>query len=453
MNFCYRHPTHIARRRCYRCRRYICPKCQIRGEGHIFCSQKCLVEYSRGRKIKRIKDVVKNPLPTWMVRVLFYVGAIVIVIAVLMVVRDINYINRTGEYIEGKIINLKRELGYSSIEIIKPANGARVSSLMISVEGKAERCKTVGLVVNGELMGRVGTNSPMFYFRDVAVLKRENVIQAKCFSELGDIYSNAVVVYYTETSGNRDVFSYTQLAEDNLLRGNLYRKEIALTFDGGSSSNLAKDILSTLRKYSLKATFFLTGEFIENNPEIVREIVGEGHEVGNHTYSHPHLTTYAINSKQLTLDEVTKEFLHNELKKADEVFYKVTGERMSPFWRSPYGENNAEIRRWASEIGYTHVGWTSGKDETLDTLDWLTDASVAKYKNSEQIAQQILAFGKGSRYEANGGIILMHLGTDRKDDFPSRAIPIIINGYLNKGYCFVTISHMLNHKNDLQIAN
>lgn len=453
MNFCFRHPTHIAKRRCYQCKRYICAKCQIRGKGHIFCSQKCLKEYDRRKKIEGIKNVVKNPLPAWIVRMLFYLGVIVIIIVILMVMQNIKYIIRTEEYIDGKITNLKRDLGYSEVEIIKPANGARISSSVINIEGKAEQCKTIGLIVNGELVKSVSTNSPMFYFRDVSVFRKENVIQAKCFSEFGNMYSNAVVVYYAEDLGNRNVFSYTQLAEDNLLRGNLYRKEIALTFDGGSSGNLAKDILNILRKYSLKATFFLTGEFIEQYPEIVKEIVAEGHEVGNHTYSHPHLTTYAINRKQLTLDGVTKEFLHIELKKVDEAFYKITGKHMLPFWRSPYGENNDEIRRWASELGYTHVGWTSGKDETLDTFDWISDTSVTEYKKPEQIAQQILNFGKGSQYEANGGIILMHLGTNRKDDFPNRAIPIIINGYLDKGYSFVTISHMLNHKDDLQIAN
>ncbi len=153
------------------------------------------------------------------------------------------------------------------------------------------------------------------------------------------------------------------------------------------------------------------------------------------------------------MEGVTREFLQNELNKADKQFFLVTGKHMSPFWRSPYGENNAEIRRWASEIGYTHIGWTSGRDETLDTLDWVVDNKIPIYRTSEQIAEQILSFGKDFQYGANGGIILMHLGTERKYDLPNKSLPLIIEGYINKGYKFVTISHMLNHKDDVIIAN
>jgi len=416
----------------------------------------CIKIYTRKERIAKTVKMIKKPLPSWVIRGLFYTGLFVFIIIVIMIMKNISYINLTEQYVQNKVSDLVGGLkveAYSSIEIIKPANGAKVFSSVINIEGKADRCGVVGLYINGELVQTTKTNSPLFYFHNVELFKKENVIQAKCFGDFGNVFSKAIVVYYIDSNNSSSNYSYTQMAEDNLLRGNLYRKEIALTFDGGSKANLAQDILSILKRYSLVATFFLTGEFINNNPEIVRQIVSDGHEVGNHTYSHPHLTTYSINKKQITLENVSKEFLIEELRKTDEAFYRITGKHMSPFWRSPYGENNAEIRRWASEAGYTHVGWTSGRDETLDTLDWVADSNVSQYRSSNQIAEQILSFGQGTPYGANGGIILMHLGSERKDDYPDQAIPIIIDGYLSRGYKFVSISHLLNHKDDIVIAS
>jgi peptidoglycan/xylan/chitin deacetylase (PgdA/CDA1 family) len=227
----------------------------------------------------------------------------------------------------------------------------------------------------------------------------------------------------------------------DISRGDLDRKEIALTFDGGGWANAAPQILETLREKRISCTFFLTGEFIRRYPDLVRQIVAEGHEVANHTESHPHLTSYADNSRHQLLPWVSRSFLWRELRGAEELFFELTGERMAPFWRAPYGEQNATLRKWAKEIGYQHVSWTSDyrARKSLDSLDWVADPSLKIYCSAEDVRNRILGYGDG----ANGGIILMHLGTSRMHDQVHERLGEIIEGLWERGYRLVKVSELL----------
>ena len=83
--------------------------------------------------------------------------------------------------------------------------------------------------------------------------------------------------------------------------GSPQNKLVALTFDGGGGANAAREILDTLRSRNVKVTMFLTGEFMQRKQDVVRLILSEGHEIGSHTYSHPHLTSFAQDHTQTTL--------------------------------------------------------------------------------------------------------------------------------------------------------
>ncbi|MFQ5768541.1 MAG: polysaccharide deacetylase family protein, partial [Acidobacteriota bacterium] len=161
-----------------------------------------------------------------------------------------------------------------------------------------------------------------------------------------------------------------------------------LTFDGGSTTEGALDILDALRSKGIRTTFFLTGVFIRKNPALVRRLVADGHEIGNHTDTHRHLTLWASLHQQVTRPEVDRLWLHNELHRAAAAFRAVTGGDMSPLWRAPYGEYNTQILRWAQEEGWTHVGWTG----RLDSLDWVSDKHSRIYHSADQIAARLLAF-------------------------------------------------------------
>ena len=228
----------------------------------------------------------------------------------------------------------------------------------------------------------------------------------------------------------------------DLSRGPTWERRISLTFDGGAEANATEEILDILRSNGVVATMFLTGQYIRRYPDLVRRMIQDGHEIGNHTFSHPRLTTFAKNQRQDTLPEVNKEFVQRELREAARLFEQVTGRPMSPYWRAPYGEHNPEIRRWAAEIGYLHVGWTRdpGAGEDLDTRDWVEDPDSPLYYGAEQVRDRILNFGTGSAAQANGGIILLHLGTHRRHDRVHRELSAIIDGLRSQGYTFVPVS-------------
>ncbi|MFQ5532794.1 MAG: polysaccharide deacetylase family protein [Candidatus Methylomirabilales bacterium] len=232
--------------------------------------------------------------------------------------------------------------------------------------------------------------------------------------------------------------------EANLSRGPTWERKIALTFDGGFEANTTEEILDTLKSKGVRATMFLTGQYILNYPDFVHRMIEEGHEIGNHTFSHPHLTTFSVNRRHDTLPEITKEFLQNELRLVERLFKQVTGRRLSPYWRAPYGEHNPDIRRWAAEAGYLHVGWTRdpARGEDLDTRDWVADPHSPIYYPAEEVRERILTFGKGTPDRANGGIILLHLGTQRREDRVHWELPLIIDRLRMQGYNLVPVSEL-----------
>jgi peptidoglycan/xylan/chitin deacetylase (PgdA/CDA1 family) len=220
---------------------------------------------------------------------------------------------------------------------------------------------------------------------------------------------------------------------------------MALTFDGGSEANVAGEILDTLRAHNVRTTMFVTGQFIRVHPDWVRRMVADGHEVGNHLDTHPHLTTYETNRRQQTLSGVTREMLIGQLGKAEESFRTLTGQPMAPLWRAPYGEHNAELRAWAAAAGYRHISWTRGVGtaEDLDTRDWVADRSSRNYRSREEIASRVVEFGKGRPEGLNGGIVLMHLATHRRTDRPHESLPEILKTLQDQGYRLVTVSQLL----------
>ncbi len=237
----------------------------------------------------------------------------------------------------------------------------------------------------------------------------------------------------------------SRASAEDIQRGDLARREIALTFDGGSDANVVGEILDSLRAANVRATMFVTGQFIRLHPDWVRRMVADGHEVGNHTDTHPHLTTYAANHRQHTLPNATRGDLIGQLRRAEESFRTLTGRAMAPFWRAPYGEHNGEIRAWAAEAGYRHVSWTQGAGaaEDLDTRDWVADRSSRIYRSREEIAARILHFGDGRPEGLSGGIVLMHLNSSRQTDRPHDALPDLLKALQGQGYRLVTISQLL----------
>ena len=132
----------------------------------------------------------------------------------------------------------------------------------------------------------------------------------------------------------------------------------------------------------MKGSFFLTGKFVQANPDLVRRMVAQGNEIFNHTYDHPFLT------------KLTDEKITSELDLMDQTLQSVASTSPKPYFRAPYGDRDARVRSAAAQDGYRSVYWT------VDARDWMEP----KGETADQVKARILD------NIAPGTIYLMHLG-------------------------------------------
>jgi peptidoglycan/xylan/chitin deacetylase (PgdA/CDA1 family) len=406
---CHRHQEREARRRCYRCHQPICSACQARAFHHLFCSRLCIFLYVLSEALRRslISLAALFAIPPlrakegrrWMAPLVFLV---------LLALAALSLPPRPSLY-RGFARPSAEDICYSQ----SPADLASGADIRPSY-----------------LIGSASAQSASAIVPDLQASGKGAEV-----SHSRPTYRNSSYHRVGEGEGER-----AEEEAPDISRGDRNRKEMAMTFDGGGWANAALEILDTLHEKGISCTFFLTGEFIRRYPELVKQIVAEGHEVGNHTESHPHLTSFATNSRQELLPGVSRSFLWRELEEAEKLFFEVTGQQMVPYWRAPYGEQNAILRRWAKEIGYQHVSWTSDyrAKKSLDSLDWVADPAERLYCSAEDVRNRILGYGR-----ANGGIVLMHLGTSRRCDQVHERLGEIIEGLQEKGYRLVKISELL----------
>ena len=138
--------------------------------------------------------------------------------------------------------------------------------------------------------------------------------------------------------------------------GNEDEKVIYLTFDAGFENGNTPKILDALKKHNAPATFFLVGNFLDREPELVRRMVKEGHTVGNHTANHPDMSAIA-----------DIESFKKELSTLEEKYEKITGEKMKKLYRPPQGKFSEANLKMAKELGYKTFFWS------LAYVDWKTD--------------------------------------------------------------------------------
>jgi len=206
-------------------------------------------------------------------------------------------------------------------------------------------------------------------------------------------------------------------SQKNLLRQDKKQdKVVALTFDDGPDPIITPRVLEILKEKQIKATFFLIGRKIGANPGLVREMVKEGHVIGNHSYSHK---WYSGLEDQR---EIKKDFLL-----AEQTIEKTTGKKLR-FLRSAHGLVSLWFLKEIKNYGFQYVGW---------------DLAVGDWK-SETKSEQIV---KGIKKRINpGAIILLHDGLDNNIGTQVevvKALPGIISELEEEGYTFVTVDKIL----------
>jgi peptidoglycan-N-acetylglucosamine deacetylase len=184
---------------------------------------------------------------------------------------------------------------------------------------------------------------------------------------------------------------------------------IAMTFDDGPHPTNTPRLLDILKERNVKATFFVIGNLAREYPHIIRRILAEGHEIGNHTYTHPILT------------KVSDDRIRKELTDTHKALVDVAGYHTRIF-RPPGGGTNARLKQWFhDEYGYSTIMWS------VDPMDW-------KRPGVSVVTSRLV---NGAR---NGGILLAH-------DLHAptiTAMPNTLDGLLSKGFRFVTVSQLLN---------
>lgn len=185
------------------------------------------------------------------------------------------------------------------------------------------------------------------------------------------------------------------------------RKQVALSFDAAWGNEQTDGLLQTLDKYKVKTTFFLVGDWVDKYPESVKEIASKGHDIGNHSNTHPHMT-------QMPTADMT-----GQIQACNEKIKKLTGKDAKLF-RAPYGDYNNDVVKSVNGCNMYCVQWD------VDSLDW-------KDPTPEQITQRVVSKLK------NGSIILMHNGAKNTPE----ALPMVIEGIKEKGYEIVPISQIL----------
>ena len=213
--------------------------------------------------------------------------------------------------------------------------------------------------------------------------------------------------------GNADAAHLRQY--DAAYIGNTGEKVLYLTFDAGFENGLTAGILDTLKKHQVSAAFFLVGNYIEKNADLVRRMAVEGHTVGNHTMHHYDMSKLS-----------DKASFSKELTDLEDLYRQTVGQEMPRFYRPPQGIYSEENLKMAKELGYKTVFWS------LAYVDWNQDA--------QPTAEQ--AFSKLLPRTHDGAVVLLH-STSRTN---AEVLDQLLTRWKDIGYRFGTIEELFSDK-------
>ena len=198
---------------------------------------------------------------------------------------------------------------------------------------------------------------------------------------------------------------------DAAFLGDTNQKVLYLTFDAGYENGFTPQILDVLKKHQVPAAFFLVGNYLEREPDLVRRMTEEGHIVGNHTWSHPDMSKIQ-----------KKEDFSRELKQVEDQYREITGQDLKRYYRPPQGIYSEENLQMAKELGYRTVFWS------LAYVDWNNDAQPT----SEE------AFSKLLPRTHDGAVILLHSTSQTN----AAILEELIIRWKELGYTFGTLDEL-----------
>jgi len=222
----------------------------------------------------------------------------------------------------------------------------------------------------------------------------------------------AVIVLFVSVTWKLANSRTFQLFGEIVPRVETSQRVVALTFDDGPTPEAVDQVLSILRERKVKATFFLIGGALEEHPELGRRIAQEGHELGNHSYSHDRMIFK------------TPSFIREEIERTDQLI-RNTGYQGPIQFRPPYGKKLVLLPYYLSKTHRKSIMWDIEPDSNPDLA-----------KDANKIVAHVLSQARP------GSIIILHVMY--KSGAPSlNAVPGIIDGLRQRGYEFKTVSELL----------
>ncbi len=203
---------------------------------------------------------------------------------------------------------------------------------------------------------------------------------------------------------------------DSYYVGNENEKVIYLTFDAGYENNTTEKILDTLKKHNVPAHFFVVKSYIENNPDLVKRMVDEGHLVCNHSKSH-------ISMASITDMEKFKE----EILSVENTFKEITGKEMPKYFRPPMGKFSEQSLKFTQDLGYKSIFWS------FAYVDWLNDDQPTHEYAKEKIFSRTHP----------GAIVLLHPNSTTNADI----LDDVITHWKKEGYEIKTLDYLTNNSN------
>ena len=197
---------------------------------------------------------------------------------------------------------------------------------------------------------------------------------------------------------------------DTYYIGNAEEKKIYLTFDCGYENGQMECILDALKEADVKAVFFLVGNYLETESELVKRMVKEGHTIGNHTYHHKDMSI-------MWEEEFNKELMDFEVK-----LKEVTGKESGMYYRPPQGKYSVNSLQRAKEAGYKTIFWS------LAYVDWYDDDQPTKEEAFDKLLKRIHP----------GAIVLLH-STSRTN---GEILPELLQKWKDMGYTFGTLDEL-----------
>lgn len=229
------------------------------------------------------------------------------------------------------------------------------------------------------------------------------------------LISSVALVLFVRYALNWLATSYTyQLFGKMITRVNTSEKVLALTYDDGPNPPYTDELLDVLREFDAKATFFAVGESMKNNPETTQRMIAEGHELGNHSYSHKKLVNTSLNT------------IRSEIQQTDDIISGL-GVKSGTHFRAPYG-----LKR-------IRLPWELARRQKVNIL-WDVDPKDFENPGPEEIANAII------RDVEPGSIVLMHDGMqdgDRDRTQTVAATKLALQQLKQKGYQFKTVSELM----------